>query len=79
MFEKSMSRRAKGKLVLHVSDDDMVKSEEEQKVDEDVVVENKEQKEDAYKINKRPKHDVSDNEAEEEAEVQKKTNEESAQ
>ena len=54
MFEKSMARKAKGKLVLHVSDD-TVGDDQKYEVTQEAAM---------YQINKRPKHDLSDDEAE---------------
>ena len=66
-FAKQMSHKARGKLVIHVSDDNVVDNggdDQKDDVKEEVDDNNKDaEKEEMYKINKRPKDDVSDNEA----------------
>merc|ERR1712228_583107 len=66
MFEKSMARKAKGKLILHVSDDNGVNDEQKDDFKEEDQNQDKNENEEMYKINKRPKDDQSDNEEEEE-------------
>merc|ERR1712048_322592 len=66
MFEKSIARKAKGKLVIKVSDDvNNANDEQKNDVKEEVNDDKKDEKDELYKINKGPKDDVSDNETEE--------------